>query len=84
MHGLIQLRCIVPSYFIAGVYRGHNKELEAAFGHPGPFWGRHYIFWHGGEPMTLIYEVFSPHLSKYLGPLTLPKAEEDDKQLAQE
>jgi len=38
---------------------------------PGPFWGRHYTFWHDGEPLTLIYEAFSNRLTQYLGPLTL-------------
>ena len=53
---------------ILAVYMGHSKELEEAFGCKGPFWGRHYIFWHGDQPMTLIYEVFNPKLSEYLGP----------------
>mmetsp|Transcript_24718 Transcript_24718/g.84549 ORF Transcript_24718/g.84549 Transcript_24718/m.84549 type:complete len:294 (+) Transcript_24718:169-1050(+) len=49
------------------VYLGHNEELEREFGHKGPFWGRHYTFWHDGRPLTLIYEVFSPRLEKWLG-----------------
>lgn len=53
---------------IQGIYQGHSTALEAAFEHPGPFWGRYYLFWHHGQPLTLIYEVFSPHLAKYLGP----------------
>ena len=53
---------------ILAVYMGHSEELEKAFGCRGPFWGRHYIFWHDGQPMTLIYEVFNPKLNKYLGP----------------
>ncbi len=51
------------------VYRGTSPELEAAFGHKGPFWGRHYFFWREGAPLTLIYEVFSPQLEAYLGPM---------------
>ena len=47
---------------IREVYCGHNKALEAAFGEPGPFWGRHYIFWSGGVPITIVYEVFNPAL----------------------
>ena len=39
------------------------------FGHAGPFWGREYIFWHSGQPLTLIHEIFSPALEKYLGPM---------------
>jgi chorismate lyase len=53
---------------IQGIYYGHSPELESAFGQSGPFWGRHYMFWHHGRPLTLIYEVFSPYLTKYLGP----------------
>ncbi len=54
---------------IQGLYYGHSEPLAAAFGEDGPFWGRHYLFWHNGEPLTLIYEVFSPYLSRYLGPM---------------
>ena len=52
---------------IQGIYYGNSKALELAFGQKGPFWGRHYLFWHHGRPLTLIYEVFSPYLCKYLG-----------------
>ncbi len=52
---------------IRQVYYGHSEGLAQAFGQPGPFWGRHYLFWHNGQPLTLIYEVFSPYLEKYLG-----------------
>jgi chorismate lyase len=38
----------------------------------GPFWGRHYIFWHGGKPMTVVYEVFNPRLENALGPAKPP------------
>jgi chorismate lyase len=50
------------------VYQGDNKELERIFNCPGPFWGRHYIFWHQGAPITVVYEVFNPRLEKQLGP----------------
>jgi len=53
---------------VQGVYLGHSPILENAFGEEGPFWGRYYLFWHNGQPLTLIYEVFSPYLEKYLGP----------------
>lgn len=56
---------------VQGLYYGHSVELERAFGQPGPFWGRHYLFWHHGQPFTLIYEVFSPYLTRYLGPMQL-------------
>ena len=54
---------------VQGLYYGHSAPLEAAFGQKGPFWGRHYLFWQHGKPLTLIYEVFSPYLPKYLGPM---------------
>jgi chorismate lyase len=53
---------------VQGIHYGHSAALELAFGQPGPFWGRHYLFWHHGRPITLIYEVFSPYLEQYLGP----------------
>ena len=52
---------------VRGIYYGHCPELEAAFGQKAPFWGRHYLFWHDRQPLTLIYEVFSPYLQRYLG-----------------
>lgn len=55
---------------IQGIYYGKSEALEEGFGEKGAFWGRHYLFWHRGKPLTLIYEVFSPYLSKYLGNLT--------------
>lgn len=54
---------------IQGIYYGHSPALEIGFGEKGPFWGRHYLFWHKKQPLTLIYEVFSPYLQKYLGPV---------------
>lgn len=53
---------------VQGIYYGESSTLAAAFAQPGPFWGRHYLFWHNGQPLTLIYEVFSPYLSRHLGP----------------
>ncbi|MFN3360542.1 MAG: chorismate lyase [Pseudanabaenaceae cyanobacterium] len=52
------------------IYYGHCPGVEATFGYPGPYWGRHYLLWHGGAPLTLIYEVYSPLLEKYLGKST--------------
>jgi chorismate lyase len=52
---------------IQGIYYGNSTSLEASFQEKGPFWGRHYTFWHDRQPLTLIYEVFSPYLKKYLG-----------------
>jgi chorismate lyase len=56
---------------VQGIYYGHSPALEEAFGEKGPFWGRHYLFWHHKQPFTLIYEVFSPYLTKYLGSMQL-------------
>jgi chorismate lyase len=55
---------------IQGIYFGHSSALEDAFEQKGPFWGRHYLFWHHGKPLTMIYEVFSPYLIRYLGPMS--------------
>jgi len=52
---------------IQGIYYGNSEALERGFREKAPFWGRHYLFWHSGKPLTLIYEVFSPYLCKYLG-----------------
>lgn len=52
---------------VQGIYYGYSPELEIAFEQKAPFWGRHYLFWHDRQPLTLIYEVFSPYLAKYLG-----------------
>ncbi len=42
--------------------------LVNRFGHGGPFWSRHYRFFRGGQPLTVIREVFSPDLEQWLGP----------------
>lgn len=52
---------------VQGIYYGESPVLAEAFAEVGPFWGRHYLFWHHGRPLTLIYEVFSPYLQRYLG-----------------
>eukprot|EP00740_Mantoniella_antarctica_P006608 CAMPEP_0181358722 /NCGR_PEP_ID=MMETSP1106-20121128/5676_1 /TAXON_ID=81844 /ORGANISM="Mantoniella antarctica, Strain SL-175" /LENGTH=439 /DNA_ID=CAMNT_0023471731 /DNA_START=431 /DNA_END=1750 /DNA_ORIENTATION=+ len=57
---------------IRKVYMGDNAELEVIFGRKGPFWGRHYIFWHQNRPMTVVYEVFNPMLEAQLGPAQPP------------
>ncbi len=56
---------------VKGICYGHSSVLEEAFEQSGPFWGRHYLFWHHGQPLTVIYEVFSPYLQKYLGEMQL-------------
>ncbi len=42
--------------------------LAQRFGQSGPFWSRHYRFFRGGQPLTVIREVFSPELEAWLGP----------------
>ena len=54
---------------IRRVYYGESAALEVILGVRGPFWGRHYVFWQGGRPLTVILEVFSPTLGIYLGDL---------------
>ena len=52
---------------LKGVYHGACPGLGEHFQAEGPYWGRHYLLWHGGEPITMIYEIYSPNLKKYLG-----------------
>ncbi|APB34165.1 hypothetical protein GlitD10_1839 [Gloeomargarita lithophora Alchichica-D10] len=52
---------------IRRLYYGESGALAQEFASGGSFWGRHYLFWHQGQPLTLIYEVLSPRLSRYLG-----------------
>jgi chorismate lyase len=52
---------------IKGVYLGLSKKLEHLFCYSEPFWARYYLLWWNQQPLTLIYEVFSPRLSEYLG-----------------
>jgi chorismate lyase len=56
---------------LRGIHQGYSPGLTAAFGHPGPYWGRHYLLWHGGQPLTMIYEIYSPAIAKYLGPSSI-------------
>ncbi len=52
---------------IKKIQYGNSAALEEAFGEKGPFWSRYYLFYYQKKPLTLIYEVFSPYLTKYLG-----------------
>jgi chorismate lyase len=52
---------------VQGIYCGESPALAQAFETTETLWGRHYLFWHHGQPLTLIYEVFSPYLQRYLG-----------------
>lgn len=42
--------------------------LESTFEQKGPFWSRHYRFFRNKQELTVIREVFSPTLEKWLGP----------------
>ena len=47
------------------VYLGKNRRLAKAFGCEDLYeeiWARHYIFWSGGEPVTVVFEAFSPKI----------------------
>ena len=41
--------------------------LEQGFAEQGPFWSRHYRFFRQGQELTVIREVFSPALERWLG-----------------
>lgn len=45
------------------------KWLREEFNEEGPFWSRHYRFFRNQKELTVIREVFSPKLEKWLGPI---------------
>jgi chorismate lyase len=53
---------------VDGLARVTEPWLEQGFGCSGPFWSRHYRFFRGGRQLTVIREVFSPALERWLGP----------------
>jgi chorismate lyase len=55
---------------VDGVAQVTAPWLEQRFGCRGPFWSRHYRFFRGGLPLTVIREVFSPALETWLGAAT--------------
>ena len=49
------------------VYVGKNGALARRFGcedEDEEIWGRHYIFWSEGKPVTVVYEAFSPLIER--------------------
>lgn len=50
--------------------------LVERFQRPGPFWSRHYRFFRQGRELTVIREVFSPALERWLGPATTVNPED--------
>ena len=45
--------------------------LEDKFCFKGPFWSRNYRFFRNKKPLTIIREVFNPHLEILLGPSSI-------------
>ncbi len=45
----------------------NEKWLEDKFNFKGPFWSRNYRFFRDKKPLTIIREVFNPHLESFLG-----------------
>tara|TARA_Y100001968_G_scaffold242036_1_gene225641 strand:+ start:971 stop:1513 length:543 start_codon:yes stop_codon:yes gene_type:complete len=46
-----------------------GEWLESRFKHQGPYWSRYYRFFRQKKELTVIREVFSPELEKWLGPI---------------
>lgn len=55
---------------VDGLAQVQAPWLVERFGRPGPFWSRHYRFFRRGRELTVIREVFSPELERWLGPCT--------------
>ncbi|NQV10951.1 MAG: chorismate lyase [Cyanobacteria bacterium] len=53
---------------VDGLARVQASWLQQGFGEEGPYWSRHYRFFRGGRELTVIREVFSPALERWLGP----------------
>jgi chorismate-pyruvate lyase len=53
---------------VDGLAQVNASWLAEGFGRPGPFWSRHYRFFRRGREITVIREVFSPALERWLGP----------------
>jgi chorismate--pyruvate lyase len=59
---------------VDGLARVEAEWLAQRFGQPGPYWSRHYRFFRQGRELTVIREVFSPALERWLGPATLAQS----------
>ena len=46
----------------------NSNWLKKEFCFKGPFWSRNYRFFRNKKPLTIIREVFNPHLETWLGP----------------
>ena len=56
---------------VDGLALVNGQWLESKFKRSGPFWSRHYRFFRDAKELTVIREIFSPGLEKWLGPATL-------------
>jgi len=52
---------------VDGLGQVEAEWLQQRFGLPGPYWSRHYRFFRAGRELTVIREVFSPALQRWLG-----------------
>ena len=52
---------------VDGLAQVNADWLERGFAAKGPFWSRHYRFFRQGRELTVIREVFSPALERWLG-----------------
>ena len=52
---------------VDGLALVNSEWLESEFQNKGPFWSRHYRFFRKEQELTVIREVFSPTLEKWLG-----------------
>ena len=59
---------------VDGLAQVQADWLEQRFAQPGPYWSRHYRFFRHGQPLTVIREVFSPALERWLGPAIATEA----------
>ena len=66
---------------VDGLAQVEAPWLDQRFGSRGPFWSRHYRFFRGGLPLTVIREVFSPALEQWLGAAALHPGHEEIQQL---
>ena len=55
---------------VDGLALANASWLESEFNQAGPFWSRHYRFFRNEKELTVIREVFSPLLEKWIGPIS--------------